>query len=263
MKTVVITGSSKGLGYEMAKEFLGKGFNVMISGANPKNIELCQSKLAGFGDQVGFTLCDVRNPFELEKLWNLAISKWEKIDIWINNAGIGQKGLKIWETSNEEADNIFKTNISGTYYGTKIAVNGMLKQGYGKIYNTVGFGSSGMTRAGLDIYGTSKRAIAYLSKAFAHELKGKGIIVGTLQPGMMVTDFVKDNEGSAYDQAAVHKIYNILGDLPDKPAKYLVAKMISNRSNGILISYQSNLKVMFRFIISIFIKRDLFRSESK
>jgi len=259
MSTVVITGSSKGFGFEMGKEFLNRGFNVVLSGSSEQNLAKALASLKGIATNVITVLCDVRNHEDLKNLWEKACKEYGRIDIWINNAGIAQKTNKLWESSVDEVKNVFDTNLLGTFYGTQVAVNGMLQQGSGKVYNTVGFGSTGMTRTGLNIYGTSKHAIAHFSKAFANELKGTGIIVGTLQPGMMVTDFVNASIGNTYDNAAVKKIYNILGDLPDVPAKYLVKKMISNHKNGKLLSWQSNGKIAWRFLKSIFVKRDLFK----
>jgi NAD(P)-dependent dehydrogenase (short-subunit alcohol dehydrogenase family) len=260
MRTVVITGSSKGFGLEMGKEFLNQGFNVVLSGDNEQNLARAFGSLRGNPDKVITAFCDVRNPEDLRNLWEKAYETWGTVDIWINNAGIAQKANKLWESSVEEVKNVFDTNLMGAFYGTQVAVNGMLKQGFGKVYNTVGFGSTGMTRTGLNIYGTSKHAIAHFSKAFANELKGTDIIVGTLQPGMMVTDFVKASVGNTYDNAAVQKIYNVLGDLPDVPAKYLVKRMISNHKNGKLLSWQSNGKIAYRFLKSIFVKRNLFNA---
>jgi short-subunit dehydrogenase len=258
MATAVITGSSKGFGLELAKEFLRRGYCVVLSGNKQENLDKAVHKLSQYAANILAVQCDVRKAEELKELWNKAVEKWGQVDIWINNAGVGQKANKLWESSVDEARNVFDTNMMGTLYGTQIAVKGMLQQGFGKVYNTVGFGSTGMIRKGLNLYGTSKLAIAHLSKAFAVELKGSGVIVGTLQPGMMVTDFVKDTEGSSYDTADVHWIYNILGDMPDIPAKKLVKRMIDNKKNGALLTMLSTTKIGYRFLRSIFVKRDLF-----
>jgi len=262
MKTVVITGSSKGFGFEMGKEFLRQGYKVAFSSNNEENLRKAMDSLPEDKENVITVLCDIKSPDDLKNLWDVVFKKWGGIDIWINNAGIAQKADKIWESSVEEVKTIFDTNLSGTFYGTQVAVNGMIKQGFGKIYNTVGFGSSGMTRAGLNLYGTSKRAIAHFSKAFANELKGMGIIVGTLQPGMMVTDFVEASSGSIYNKSEVQKIYNILGDYPDVPAKFLVKRMIRNNVNGKQLSRQSNARIVFRFVKYFFVKRDLFKTDA-
>ena len=262
MKTVVITGSSKGFGFEVGKEFLRQGYKVAFSSNNEENLRKAMDSLPEDKENVITVLCDIKSPDDLKNLWDVVFKKWGGIDIWINNAGIAQKADKIWESSVEEVKTIFDTNLSGTFYGTQVAVNGMIKQGFGKIYNTVGFGSSGMTRAGLNLYGTSKRAIAHFSKAFANELNGTGIIVGTLQPGMMVTDFVEASSGSIYNKSEVQKIYNILGDYPDVPAKFLVKRMIRNNVNGKQLSRQSNARIVFRFVKYFFVKRDLFKTDA-
>jgi len=256
--TVVITGSSKGFGLELAKEFLRIGYCVAVSGNNQVNLNAAIKVLPVDEAKLIAVRCDVTIPEDLQTLWDKAVEKWGQVDIWINNAGVSQKANKLWETATEEATNLINTNVMGVLYGTRVAVKGMLQQGFGKVYNTVGFGSTGMIRKGLNLYGTSKLAIAHLSKAFAAELKGSGVIVGTLQPGMMVTDFVKNSEGSSYTIADVHRIYNILGDTPDVPAGRLVKRMINNKKNGACLSVLSTPKILYRFLRSLFIRRDLF-----
>ena len=260
-KTVIITGSSKGFGFEMGKEFLRKGYNVAFSSSHEQNLRKAMDSFTANRENVTSVICDIKIPGDLKKLWDVVFKKWGRVDIWINNAGVAQKSDKIWESSVEEVKAIFDINLLGTFYGTQVAVNGMITQGFGKIYNTVGFGSNGLTRVGLNLYGTSKCAIAYFSKAFAKELKGMAVIVGTLQPGMMVTDFVKASSGSVYNKLEVQQIYNILGDYPDVPAKFLVKRMIKNNVNGKLLSWQSNARIVFRFAKYLFFKRDLFKPD--
>ena len=262
MKTVVITGSSKGFGLEMGREFLNQGYHVAFSGSNEQHLNRAISSITFEEEKVASVLCDVRNRGDLQNLWDVIFKKWGRIDLWINNAGVAQKAEKIWHSSTADIKNIFDINLLGAFYGTQVAVNGMLNQGFGKVYNTVGFGSTGMIRTGLNLYGTSKHAVAHFTKAFANELKGTGIIVGTLQPGMMVTDFVNASKGSIYNKSEVQNIYNILGDLPDVPAKYLVKKMIDNNTNGKLLTWLSSAKVIFRFLKHLFVKRDLFKSDA-
>jgi len=262
MKAVVITGSSKGFGFEMGKEFLCHGYNVAFSSDNEQNLRKAIDSLVTNKEKITTVLCDVKSSHDLKNLWDVVFKKWGRIDIWINNAGIAQKAEKLWESSEEDVEAVFNTNLIGTFYATQMAARGMIKQGFGKIYNTVGFGSTGMTRAGLNLYGTSKYAIAYFSKAFANELRGTSIILGTLQPGMMVTDFVKASSGSIYNKSEVQKIYNILGGFPSVPAKFLVKQMINNNVNGKRLSWQSNAKIFFRFLKYIFVKRDLFNANT-
>ena len=87
MKNVVITGSTRGVGLCMAKEFLNAGCNVTVSGKSEKSFEKAKMELADLSDHVLYIPCNVRIKSELENLWAQSAEKWGQIDIWINNAG--------------------------------------------------------------------------------------------------------------------------------------------------------------------------------
>ena len=94
MATVVITGSSKGFGLEMGKEFLNQDFNVVLSGNNEQNLVKALGSVKENAEKVITVVCDVRNPDKLINLWEIANEKWGKIDIWINNAGTEMRCLR-------------------------------------------------------------------------------------------------------------------------------------------------------------------------
>ena len=193
MKAIVITGSSRGLGFEMARIFLEKGHCVTISGQDDGNLEEAVRKLENYKEQLLAVKCEVTKTDELQNLWNKSSEKWGKVDIWINNAGVSQMWKDLCNSEPEEFNRVFKINFFASVSGTQIAARGMLVQGYGDIYNTEGFGSDGAVMKGLNIYGTTKRAINYVSRAFAAELQGSGVHVGLVSPGMMATDFIKED----------------------------------------------------------------------
>lgn len=260
MKNVVITGSSRGLGFEMAGCFLQAGCNVTISGSNPVNLERASERLKVYRDRVLAVPCDVRQPEQHARLWQESLDRWGKIDIWINNAGVSQIHKALWELSPNETDNLMKTNLMGIIYGSQIAMQGMLQQNEGQIYNTEGFGSNDMVRSGLNLYGTSKRALTHFTKALAQEAEGTNIKVGTLSPGMMVTEFITGpvGEGKRIIDESTKKIFNILGDKPQPVAHFLVAEMLKNEKNGSHIEWLTRGKMIWRFAKAPFVKRDLF-----
>ncbi len=152
MKTVVITGSSKGIGLGLATEFLKKGFSVVLSGRNEQNLQNAVSALTESygGDKVAGQPCDVTNIKQVEALWDAAIKLYGRVDIWINNAGITNPTQLLWEVDPSDIDNVINTNITGVIYGTQIALKGMIVQGSGQIYNMEGFGSGDMMRVWYD-----------------------------------------------------------------------------------------------------------------
>jgi len=260
LKNVVITGSSRGLGFEMTRCFLQKGCNVTISGSSPGNLEKASKQLNDYGNRVLAVLCDVRKQEHHANLWLKSLERWGNIDIWINNAGISQGGKALWELSPDVTENIIRTNLLGVIYGSQMAMQGMMQQNEGQIYNMEGFGSNDMVRTGLNLYGTSKRALTHFTKALAQEAKSTNIQVGTLSPGMMVTEFITGPNGEKNHpiDENTKRIFNILGDKPETVARFLVDEMLKNKKNGSHIVWLNRSKLLYRFARSRFVKRDLF-----
>lgn len=129
----------------------------------------------------------------------------------------------------------------------------MLKHGEGQIFNMEGFGSNGMMREKLTIYGTSKSAISYFTRSLAIEAKNTNIKVGTISPGMVATDLIR----RSLDENN-KKIFNILGDKVEPVAQFLTAKILANQVNDAKIQWLTKPKIIWRFVSSRFNKRDIF-----
>ncbi|HOA14765.1 MAG TPA: SDR family NAD(P)-dependent oxidoreductase [Bacillota bacterium] len=140
MKDIVITGSTRGIGFAMAAEFLRSGCRVTLSGRGSVLCEAALETLEPYTGQYIYITCDVRVKAELQNLWDRSFAHWGGIDIWINNAGQNAPHELSWETAQTYTDNVIKTNIIGTIYGSQIAAAGMLKQGHGAIYSMEGLG---------------------------------------------------------------------------------------------------------------------------
>ncbi len=192
MKIVVITGSTRGIGYGLANELLKQGCAVSISGRTAASVAQAVSALAGkFGaERVFGNPCDVTDYLEVLTLWEKTCAHFGKIDIWINNAGLGHPPAAIWELSPDLINAVISTNLIGAFYGSKVAVQGMMAQGYGSLYNMEGRGSNGARTAGLALYGSTKYGLRYLTESLIEETKGSPILVGALSPGMVVTDLL-------------------------------------------------------------------------
>lgn len=264
MKTVVITGSARGLGFEMAKEFKKHDYNVVISDVLEEKLLESKKKLEELegNGEVLECLCDVTKEEDLQNLMDVAVGKFSSVDIWINNAGVNQPMVPIWEVDSSKINRLIDIDLKGAIIGSKIAMKQMIKQGYGQIYGIEGYGSNDAMMLGLSVYGTSKRGLTYFLKALAKEVEEKklNIKIGLLSPGIMITDFithsVDDEEFELPEKTK--KVYNILGDYPDVIAKFLVEKMIENKKNGARINWLTNRKAAFRFMTSGFNKRDFF-----
>ena len=261
MKTIVITGSTRGIGLGLAKSFLEQNCNVVITGRSEQNLTNALQKLEdSFGKNrlMGIT-CDVQNPSSLQNLWEKAVNRFERIDIWINNAGITNPTMKAWQLPNHEIKSVIETNLLGTIYGTKTALQGMLKQGDGAIYNMEGMGSDGRTHDGLSIYGTSKAGIHYFTQAVAKESRNTNILIGSIQPSMVITDMITQSYKDRPDEFEKDKrIFNIIANRAENVAPWIVERILKNQKNGVRFQYTSKTKIMLRFLFSPFSKRDLF-----
>ena len=261
MKTIVITGSTRGIGFGLAEAFLGSGFAVVVSGRSVESTQEAAKKL-GFSyppERILGIPCDVQDIHQVQVLWDQTLAKFDQVDIWINNAGISGSYVMVWELSPEEASAIFDTNLLGTFHGASVATNGMLAQGFGAIYNLEGLGSSGPIVPGTAVYATTKAGITHFTKALARELKGTPLIVGSLRPGMVITDLVMSRYDDNPDELArVRRIFNIIADRVENVTPWLAGKIITNRKSGAVISYTSIWKMLGRFLMAPFNRRDVF-----
>ena len=148
--------------------------------------------------------------------------------------------------------------------GSRVAVLLMEKQPEGGfIYNIEGYGSNDAMMLGLNLYGTSKRAVTHFTQAFAKELEERGskVKAGRLSPGIMITDFTVKALGGKESISLpekTKKVYNILGDYPDVVAAHLVKEMLANTKNNAKIEWLTTGKAAWRFMTAAFNKRDFF-----
>jgi NAD(P)-dependent dehydrogenase (short-subunit alcohol dehydrogenase family) len=260
MKTAVITGGTRGIGAGLVTNFLKSGWNVAYSGTSAETIEKSLQKLSQEFNKENYIAlrCDVRVENDLTSLWESAFKAFGRIDIWVNNAGVAYEQIPFHEVPPEVFAKIIDTNVKGLMLSTQIVYNRMLEQGFGAIYNMEGLGSDGRIIKGMTPYGTSKRAVSYFNDAFAKEMKNSPVILGTIAPGMVLTDMLLDpiRKNPAKSKELI-RIYNILASDPETVTPFLVRKMIGNRKHGTKITYLTVWKVAGRFISAHYTKRDL------
>jgi NAD(P)-dependent dehydrogenase (short-subunit alcohol dehydrogenase family) len=196
---------------------------------------------------------------EVQGLWNAAMERFGRVDIWINNAGAGHRETPIWDYSRETIDRLVAANVTGALYGLNVASKGMMQQGFGGIYNMEGLGSSGPVIKGLALYSATKSALASLTTAAAKEAEGTRIIVGAIRPGMVATKLITGQyEGHPEEWKRVERIFNILADRVETVTPWLADRVLSNRKNGARIQWLGRWKVLLRFLESPFRKRKIF-----
>lgn len=265
MKCVVITGSARGLGLELAKEFRKNDFNIVISDILKEELKkavILLNEIDSKGKVIS-VYCDVTSEKDLNHLMDETIGEFGKVDIWINNAGVNQPMKPIWELETSVVDKLIDIDLKSAIIGSKIAMKQMIKQGFGQIYGVEGYGSNDAYMLGLSLYGTSKRAITYFFRALAKEVDEMkyNIQIGLLSPGIMITDFITHSMGNDKFELPekTKKVYNILGDYPDVISNFLVNKIINNDKNNVRFNWLTNKKASFRFMTCAFNKRDFFK----
>lgn len=267
MKTVVITGSTRGFGLCQAKKFKELGYNVVVSGTSDANCDRALAELQGINPastRAIKVLCNVTDAEQLQNLWDTAVAEFGAVDIWVNNAGVNSPDKPVYELTAHEIGFILDTDLKGTILGSKVAFAGMLKQGFGQIYNVEGYGSNDAMMTGLTLYGTAKRAVTYFTDSLSkesHDVAGDRIKVCKLTPGIMITDFIKTANGGATHielPEKTKKIYNILGDYPETIADYVVPRMAANEKNGYNVVWLSSTRAASRFLLAGVRKRNFF-----
>ena len=259
MKTIVITGSTRGIGYALARSFLKRGNNVVISGRKQNQVivsvdrlqkEFSPENIAGYA-------CDVGEFRQIENLWEASVKKFGSIDIWINNAGISNTQNPPWALPAEEIECVVRTNMLGEMFGTKIALTGFLKQGYGALYNMEGMGAQRRRGVkGLSIYGATKAGLRYFNDAIFIEEVNEKIIIGAIQPGMMLTEMITDQYlNRREDWEKVKGIFSVISEKPEIVAEWLSERILNNSKNGARFTYGGILRMLSRLFNNQFRSR--------
>jgi NAD(P)-dependent dehydrogenase (short-subunit alcohol dehydrogenase family) len=258
VKTIVITGSTRGIGYGLADEFLKLGCQVAVSGREQANVDQAVAKLAARHgmERTWGVPCDVTQADQVQALWDGAQQRFGRVDVWINNAGSSTTLRPLWEQDPEAMRSVVETNLVGALNGARVALRGMLAQGSGSLYNLEGFGSDGRIMTGMTPYGLTKYAMAYLTDALVKETKGTAIVVGALRPGMVITRLITDQyEDKPEEWERAKGIFNILADRVETVTPYLARRILSNNRTGVRIRWLSGAKSMLRFLSAPFHKR--------
>lgn len=261
MKTVVITGSTRGIGRGLAESFLALGCKVVISGRGQAAVDEQLARLAQqYGqDRVAGFACDITRIEQLQALWDGACQAFSRVDIWINNAGMSLPRKPLDEQSAEELAQLVDTNLTGALLASKVAISGMKKQGHGQLWEMEGFGSNGAVQPGMAAYGASKRAVNYLCKALRKDVAGTGVQICTLSPGIVVTDLLLgDYDTSSEQWQKAQRIFNILGDKVETVTPWLAKNILAANKDGAKVAWLTGGKAFWRFMTAGFNKRDLF-----
>lgn len=235
-KTVLITGSAKGIGRATAEQFAENNCNVIINYLHSEK-EACSlvTLLEKQGHSVMAYKADVSRREQVEAMVASCISHFGSIDILVNNAGIAQQKL-FTDITAEDWDRMFDVNVKGIFHCCQCVLPYMIKKKQGKIINISSIW--GMTGASCEVhYSTAKAAVIGFTKALAKELGPSNIQVNCVAPGIIETDMNNSLDESARDSLLqdtplmrfgtpadiAHAVFYLASD----KAKFLTGQVIS------------------------------------
>ena len=193
-KTILITGSSSGIGKETAKLFHDKDWNVVATMRNP-DAEEELTKL----DDVLVTCLDVTESASIANAISEGIERFGKIDVLLNNAGYGLFG-PLEATTMEQVTDQFKTNVIGLVETIKAVIPHFRANKEGKIVNISSIGGM-MTFPLFSMYNGTKFAVEGISESLSYEMESIGVKVKIVEPGMIKTEFGSRSMQYGHDES--------------------------------------------------------------
>ncbi len=184
-KNIWITGASRGIGLSIARELIDSGANLILSSRKTNTIN-DSYKLLGTNSLVHIYPCDISSPDDAFATYDKVAAKLGKIDILINNAGVGIfKSFE--ETSLQDFEELTNVNFRGAFLCTKSVLPGMIESERGLIINILSVVVR-KTFLNCSVYSASKSAVFAMSQALREEVRGKGIKIVNIIPGAVETD---------------------------------------------------------------------------
>lgn len=185
-KVVIITGAASGIGEATALLFGKEGAKVVVSDINIESGEEVVKRIDKAGGTASFFKADVASAAENKALVDYAVKTYGKLDIAVNNAGIGGEANKIAAMSLEGWHRVIDVNLHSVFYGMKYQIEAMLEQGQGSIINISSIlGSVGLE--GSAGYVAAKHALVGMTRTAALEYSAQGIRVNAVGPAFIET----------------------------------------------------------------------------
>ncbi len=231
----LVTGGSRGLGRAVCLELAALGYNIIINYTANESAALETQRLVETIGVKGVTLrFNVADRMETRS----TLTKWmeenqnSKISVLVNNAGIREDGLMMWMTD-EQWDGVLDITVQGFFNVTKLVLDGMIKEKFGRIINMVSF--SGLTGVpGQVNYSASKAAIIGATRSLSKEVGRRNVTVNAVAPGFIKTDMTEDlNEKDFKKTIAVgrfgkpEEVASVVGFLASEKAAYITGETIS------------------------------------
>ncbi|MGW9403131.1 SDR family NAD(P)-dependent oxidoreductase [Arthrobacter sp. NPDC055585] len=228
-RVAVVTGSTRGLGFSMARLLGQQGATVVLASRSSEDVGDAVDQLAAEGLTVIGSRCDIGEISDVEALRDQALRRGT-LDIWVNNAGTSGVYGPTASTPVDDFTHVVRTNILGTFHGSRTALPVFLSQGHGDLVNVYGQGDQRPV-ALQNAYASSKRWVRQFTETLRMETKGTGVRVHGMNPGLVITDFlghVMAQEGYEKRLAALPVVAGLWGQNADAAARPLLNLVTSD-----------------------------------
>jgi len=186
-KVAIVTGGNSGIGQAIVLELARQGAGIVIDFVvHPEATEVLEQQIAKLGDQSIGVDADVSKPADLQKLVDAAVSKFGRLDIMVNNAGIETR-TSVLDTAEDQYDRVMSINLKSAFFGTQIAAQQMIKQGGGGRVINVTSVHEDWPMPGNTPYCLSKGGMRMLTRTAGVELARHNILVVGVGPGAVAT----------------------------------------------------------------------------
>ena len=187
MKTVLVTGATRGIGNAIAKEFKKNNFSVIGTATSESGVAtLHEQNIKGY-------VLDLNSKDSINSFWEKLENDDQKISVLINNAGITRDNI-VLRMSDEEWSDIMNVHLYGTFQLSKRVLKMMLKEKYGRIIN-ISSASASIGNRGQSNYAAAKAGVEAFTKSLAKEVGKRDITINAVAPGFISTDMTEQNDG--------------------------------------------------------------------
>jgi NAD(P)-dependent dehydrogenase (short-subunit alcohol dehydrogenase family) len=189
-KTAIVTGGNRGIGRAIVDRLASEGADVMVVGRNADTLAATVTEVEAAGGKAWAQQADLTSSDELRGIVAAAEERWARVNVLVNNAGIGLE-TPFLEISEEEWDRVLATNLTAPFLLSQLIAQGMVRTGGGAIVHIASIDASGGDGPYAS-YSASKAALLGLNRTMAMELAPHGIRVNCVSPGFTHTDMTEE-----------------------------------------------------------------------
>ncbi len=235
MKTALVTGGSRGIGRAICVKLAAMGYFVLVNyKSNEYEADITLSQIKANGGNGLLLQFDVADRDQIKNTlgnWIIA-NKESTIEVLVNNAGIKDDSLMAW-MKDEQWDDVIKTSLDGFFFITRMVLDGMMLNRFGRIINVVSLsGLKGMT--GQTNYSAAKAGVIGATKALAQEVGRSGITVNAVAPGFIKTDMTSDLDEKELKRmipvnrfGSADEVAHAVGFLASQDSAYITGQVLS------------------------------------